>query len=43
MFCKRKIQLEIINIKKQNFSLFVAIKSTFSIERLKNKCLMQYP
>ena len=42
MFSKRKTELEIINIGKQNFNLFVAIKETFSIERLKNICSMQY-
>ena len=32
MFCKRKIELETINIYKQSFNLLVAIKGTFSIE-----------
>ena len=35
MFCKRKFELRIINIDKQNLYLFVAIKVKFSIERLK--------
>ena len=43
MFSKRKTELEIINIDKQNFNLFVAIKGNFSIERLKNIFSMQYP
>ena len=43
MFCKRKIELEIITTGRQNFNLFVPIKGTFSLERLKNRCSMQYP
>ena len=43
MFCKGKLELEIINTDKQNFNLFVAIKETFSLERLENSCSMQYP
>ena len=43
MFRKRKIELEIKRIDKQNFNLLVAIKGAFSIENLKNKFYKQYP
>ena len=42
MFCKRKIEFEIINTDRQNFNLSVEIKGTFSTERLKNsRCSMK--
>ena len=43
MFRKRKIELEIKRIDKQNFNVLVAIKGAFSIENLKNKFYKQYP
>ena len=38
MFCKKKFETEIINTDKQNFNWFIAIKGTFSLEKLENRC-----
>ena len=38
MFCKRKIELEMITTGRQNFNLFVPIKGTFSLERSDVQC-----
>ena len=41
MFCKRKIEYEIINTDKQNFNLSEEIKGTFSMKKLSFKSLFE--